>query len=303
MKQLVDLITSHKDLTGLSVPTRLSELPIEEILTVLHMDDPMEVNSPEYVEVHGPAAMFMLHQYRYTIRFVDDFTSAPNPFTKRLLYCFVPDKAIAEYSLMGGLIKGIYPGQFLELEATPGDSMYLFSTLDVQIETRKHSITTETGDVESVVQSFTKLYDKRRNACYRGIPIVQYTHVASTLSIHCGYNILIGQLHRFRELIMLRDNYILEVARLVRRMQNRGYRKSILFKKLQHHLRLYPDTYGDRSAHRLLNDIKHMYDFLCNVTDWEFIEPTREQLWAVDELREMEYALGLLSEGVSDIAE
>lgn len=136
-----------------------------------------------------------------------------------------------------------------------------------------------------------------------GIPIVQYAHVSSTLSLHCGYNILVGQLHRFRELIMLRDNYIPEVARLVRRMQNRGYKKTILFRKLKHHLRIYPDTYGDRSFSGLLREITRVYDYLCRVSDRHYVEPTREQIWVVEELRELEYANDLLSEGLSDVDE
>ena len=124
-----------------------------------------------------------------------------------------------------------------------------------------------------IVQSYTLLYDKRRNACYRGIPIVQYAHVSSTLSLHCGYNILIGQLHRFRELISWKDNYVLECARLIRRMQLRGYRRSILFRKLRHHLMLYPDTFGSTSYMPLFTDITACYNTLCHEDSWEFSCP------------------------------
>ena len=301
VKQLVDLVVAHKDLTGVEVPSKVKDLPVQSTMEMLNESDPMVVNSPEYQELHGPAAMLLLHQFRCTVRFVDDFSSAANPFTKRLLYCFVPNKPVSEYSVMGGLIKGIYPGQFLELEATPGENLYSFSTLDVQIVTKKHSVMNEMGDVVCVVQSFTKLYDKRRNACYRGIPIVQYQHVSSTLSLHCGYNILIGQLHRFRELIMLRDNYILEVARLVLRMQKRGYKKSILFRKLKHHLRIYPDTFGDRSFCALLNEITDMYECLVGMVDWE--TATSEQVWAAEELEELIAANEMLSDDVDGVGE
>lgn len=94
-------------------------------------------------------------------------------------------------------------------------------------------------------ESHTLLFDKRRLPCYSGIPIVQYAHVTSTLSIQCGCNILIGQLHRFRQLITVRSNYVWEVARLVKRMQDRGYRLSLLRRKLKQHLQVYPDTFGD----------------------------------------------------------
>ena len=274
---------------------------MDEILSVLHETDPVAVNTVENRELYGPAAMFLLHQFRCTVRFVDDLTSGPNPYTKKLLYCFVPGKPVSEYSVLGGLIKGIYPGQFLELEATPGRDMCHFSTLDVEIVTRFHRVPSETGEVELVTQSLTKLYDKRRNACYRGIPIVQYAHVSSTISLHCGYNILIGQLHRFRELILMRSNYVTEVARLIIRMQKRGYKKSILLRKLKHHLRMYPDTFGDRSFGRLWDDIQDHYQYLLTRPDWEFVEPAADQMWSTEELVELQYVNEVLSEPASDV--
>jgi hypothetical protein len=39
------------------------------------------------------------------------------------------------------------------------------------------------GGVDRVVKSVTTLYDKRRQACYAGIPIVQYAQVSSTLLV------------------------------------------------------------------------------------------------------------------------
>jgi hypothetical protein len=105
----------------------------------------------------------------------------------------------------------------------------LFHTLDITIVSSAAAVSNAQGGVDQVVQSVTTLYDKRRQACYAGIPIVQYAHVSSTLSVHCGYNILTGQLHRFSQLIMCRGNFIVEVAKLVNRMYNRGYHLPILY--------------------------------------------------------------------------
>jgi hypothetical protein len=99
----------------------------------------------------------------------------------------------------------------------------------------------------------------------------------------------------------MRSNYVTEVARLVIRMQKRGYKKSILFRKLKHHLRLYPDTFGDRSLHRLWDEIHNHYSYLLTVPDWEFTEPDFGQVWGADELEELQYANELLSEVVSDV--
>ena len=267
------MIVDHQTTTGLLVPSKLTDLPVPAIVDLLSSTDPLYALL--VMLLHGPAAMFLLHAYRCTVRFVDDFTSGPNPFTKQLLYCQLadPNAPLQDYTVMGGLIKGIYPGQYLELEPTPGDSLYCFNTLDVQIVTKVHTIVNEHGVLEKVVKSYTLLYDKRRNACYWGIPIVQYTHVSSTLPLHSGYNILVGQLHRFRELITWRDNYVLECGRLIRRMQMRGYGKTILFRKLKHHLRIYPDTFGDSSFQSLFDEITECYNTLCGEPDWEFTCP------------------------------
>lgn len=129
---------------------------------------------------------------------------------------------------MAGQIRGIYPDT-LTLEATPGASLYCFETLDVGMVSDALPITDAAGHTIHVMQSDTRLYDKRRNVCYRGIPIVQYTHVQHKF-IQCGYNIMLGQLYRLRELITDSNNYVLECARLVMRMQYRGDKASILWR-------------------------------------------------------------------------
>jgi hypothetical protein len=100
----------------------------------------------------------------------------------------------------------------------------LFHTLDITIVSSAADVSNAQGGVDQVVKSVTNLYaDKRWQACYAGIPIVQYAHVSSTLSVHCGYNILTGQLHRFSQLIMCRaGNLIVEVAKLVNRHAQQG---------------------------------------------------------------------------------
>ena len=139
--------------------------------------------------------------------------------------------------------------------------------------------------------------------CYAGIPIVQYAHVASTLSIHCGYNILIGQLHRFRESITVRGNYILECARLMLRMQRRGYRLSILRRKLQHHIKLFPDTFGDVSASHLYRDIMRCVEKLAQLGDWEVDSRdwTGMEDLIEDEEQELEEVSEMLSSAESDL--
>lgn len=152
-------------------------------------------------------------------------------------------------TILGGLVKGIYPQEFLTLNRTQADPCS-FTTLDLRIVSVRFQADTDDG-VEWVARSYTVLYDKRTEACYRDIPIVRYTHVSSTLSVHSGYNIILSQLHRFRELIMLRGIYVVEAAKLLHRMELRGYSTGKLWAKCKHHLRKFYDTYGDSSGRGL----------------------------------------------------
>lgn len=186
IQQLVHLVTTS-NAAGIPVSPQAADIPVDEVLQVLQSQDRGYVD--QHVELHGQAGMFLLHQYRCTVRFVDDLTSGPNPFTAKLLY--------ESQTCMGGLIHGIYPGQFLVLDATPGDRLFSFNTLDVQIVTDSHPVVAADGSVEHMIKSHSLLFDKRRLPCYADIPMVQFTHVSSSLSLHCGYNTLIGQLHRF----------------------------------------------------------------------------------------------------------
>ena len=123
-----------------------------------------------------------------------------------------------------------------------------FPTLDVRIVSSQLPQCDDSGNVVgSIVVSETELYDKRREKCCDGIPVVQYTHVSSSLSQNVTTSILLGQLHRYRELIMRRNNYILECATLIWRMIKRSYKREVLFAKLKRHLKMYPDTFGDTS--------------------------------------------------------
>lgn len=281
IKQLVDLVVASQQ-TGIIVPPQPSEIPVAEVLRLLRCTTRSAVDN--HTELHGMAGMFLLHMYRCTVRFVDDFTSGPNPFTASLLY--------ETQTLMGGLLHGIYPGQFLVLDPTPGDGAFSFSTLDVRIVTEILSVEAADSTLEQVVKSHTLLFDKRRLPCYSNIPIVQYTHVASTLSVHSGYNILIGQLHRFRELITVRSNYVLEVARLLKCMQGRGYQLSLLRRKLRHHIQLYPDTFGDVRASALYSDIMAAFQELSELgstwasdsKDWTGWDADDEELVEVSDM-------------------
>lgn len=154
-----------------------------------------------------------------------DLTSGPN--------CLLHDLLYTSDTILAGLVHGVYPKQYLQLEPTV-DNMCRFPTLDLRIcSWARPDLSANARTSGGIVQTLTRLYDKRTEACYAKIDIVRYTLVNSTLSVHSGYNILLSQLHRFKELIMDRRDYILQVAKLLLRMQARGYLLSFLRSKLK----------------------------------------------------------------------
>jgi hypothetical protein len=232
---------------------------------MLSFESAADLCASEWQQHIGDAAEYILSQFKYMVRFVDDLTSGPNRLLADLLY--------TRQSVMGGLVQGIYPHEYLELEPTNNPPMEAcsFPTLDVRL----CSWTTPdpTGRKPGgIVKTTVVLYDKRMESFYSKIPIVRYTSASSTLSIHSGYNILLGQLHRFSELIMDRNDFVTQVAKLVLRMQARGYAYSILRRKLrrwcqQHRL------FGETSWCYMFRDLIDRISLLRSGDNWEAWQP------------------------------
>jgi hypothetical protein len=105
------------------------------------------------------------------------------------------------------------------------------------------------------VSSTTILYDKRREPCYANIPVVSYMHVSSAVHARIGGNILYGQLHRFTSIILDRTNFVLEVARCVRSMHDRGFKLDKLLWIVKRFLRRKWYQYHDQNYRSLYGDI------------------------------------------------
>ncbi|KAF6255477.1 hypothetical protein COO60DRAFT_1272461, partial [Scenedesmus sp. NREL 46B-D3] len=204
------------------------------------------------------SALFLVHQFKCTVRFVDDLTCDHNSYISQLLYY--------NDHIMGGRVRGIYPGcpadrqpaegEFLVLEHTPGKSVWSFCTLDVDIVSSAKLVETPGGSTW-LVTAATRLYDKRMDSCYAGIPIVRYTHISSAISPFAGYNILVSQLHRYQTLITKRSSFVLEGAKLRMdvRMEARSYCMRVLWRKLHRHVTKFYYFVGEMSPHALLVDI------------------------------------------------
>jgi hypothetical protein len=76
------------------------------------------------------------------------------------------------------------------------------------------------------------------------VSLLHNTHTClAMLGENVGVSILLGQLHRYRELIQDRDNFIFECALLTVRMQYQGYPAPKLHHKLLWFLKQYPDMF------------------------------------------------------------
>jgi hypothetical protein len=233
MQRLVDLIVAH--------PPMLDDMSLVEDN---FRDETISVRPPTWVdtspvpqELLGDVARYVAHCFRHTARFMDNFTSGPNPLLRFLWY--------DHKGILGGAITGIYPhvrgtDEVLTLEPVPGDCC-AYPTLDVRILSSIH--------VDGYMRSDTVLYDKRREPCYADIIKVQYIHVSSAVSARVGPNVLLGQLHRFSKIIMLRDNFVQETVLCVRQLRTRGFLLTTLLRVvrrfLQRHWFLYADSQSD----------------------------------------------------------
>jgi len=159
-------------------------------------------------------------------RYVDDITSGPNPFLEALLY--------TDNTMMAGLVKGVYP-PYLHLKPTAGD-MYKFPTLDVLITATVQQLLMADGGQQDVMQATTTIYDKRREPCFHHIPINFYTHISSTITSRCGYNIIHSQCCRFLRICTKIDDFITETAMVVYRMYKQGYSPARLLHRLSYWL-------------------------------------------------------------------
>jgi hypothetical protein len=96
IKQLADIIQRTPPIHGGDMVARM--------LLEQHSDDsapPWVSSHPENAAHNGNLAVYVLNAFRFTRRFVDDLIAACNQLLKYLLY--------TNNSILGGLIKGIYP--------------------------------------------------------------------------------------------------------------------------------------------------------------------------------------------------
>ena len=158
-----------------------------------------------------------------TKRYIDDLFSMNNPYMQHLLYVdqhyFHPD------------LHGIYPRSLLVSVADVGTSI---DYMDV-------TILPVTGHSQRVT---TILYDKREHKPLASLFIVKYPHISSNISDSAKYGIITSQFHRYRRIIMLRDNFTFRMADLINTMRCKGYDTNRMLKMASKLCSRFPEIYG-----------------------------------------------------------
>jgi hypothetical protein len=166
----------------------------------------------------GDAALSVLYWFRFVVRFVDDVVTGPNKYLNRLVD--VTD------SVLGGLIKGIYP-VYLNLkackaadEAVPPHAALRCNALDVTIVSRpvpRH----DGGGI--VMSASTEQYDKRREPCFKGLPVSRFGHVSSNVADSVHNSVVMSALCRHLVACGDLDNFVLGIARMVMDFRRSDY--------------------------------------------------------------------------------
>lgn len=90
----------------------------------------------------------------------------------------------------------------------------------------------------------TILYDKREHGRLASLFIVKYPHISSNISDSAKYGIITSQFHRYRRIIMLRDNFTFRMAALIDTMRHKGYNPTRMLTTARKLCSRFPEIYG-----------------------------------------------------------
>jgi hypothetical protein len=167
--------------------------------------------------INKPAVLSVFANFQFVVRFVDDVITGPNQYIRRLVH--VTD------TLLGGLIKGIYPTYLNLKESEPAaeaigcHAPLRMNALDVTVISRP--VPTTGGDV--VMFSTTHLFDKCRQACFLGVKALTLGHVSSNVASSAHTAVTVSSLHRKLVACGTLSNFADEVAGLVIDAKKSGF--------------------------------------------------------------------------------
>ena len=170
-------------------------------------------------------ARYILYAFLLTGRYIDDLLAINNPYLPLLRYnnqtLFYPE------------IHGIYPPSLSLTCTSAGTSA---SYMDISITPSPH---------QSRPHSFTTvLYDKREHPPLSALFIIKFPHISSNISATAKYGIITSQFHRYRRIVLWREDFESRMARLMRELEGQGYDRGTMKHQLQRLCRKYNTIYG-----------------------------------------------------------
>ena len=158
-----------------------------------------------------------------TKRYIDDLFSLNNPYMLHLLY--------TDQHYYHPNLHGIYPRSLLVSVADVGTS----------VDYMDMTILPAVGHSQRVT---TILYDKREHGRLASLFIVKYPHISSNIADSAKYGIITSQFHRYRRIIMLRDNFTFRMAALIDTLRHKGYDPTRMLTMARKLCSRFPEIYG-----------------------------------------------------------
>jgi hypothetical protein len=125
---------------------------------------------------------------------------------------------------------GIYPRQFLSLSLADSGSRVPYMDIALR-SSRSRGL-------------YTAIYDKRLDSKYADICVIRYPDISSVLAASAKYGIITSQMHRFQTRCMRAEDFAYNVALVLYRMEQKGYRESSCWQLVRKFCRQQPALYG-----------------------------------------------------------
>ena len=203
-------------------------------LTAQDLPALLAMQAPQLWERRKDIALFILRQFRFTCRYIDDILALGNAIIDLMLY--------VDQNFCG--FPGIYPRDLL---ITAGSQSASEPFLDMRLFFLPDGVIT------------THLYAKLREHKFTGIDTCRFPHITSNLSSRCKYNCLTGEFHRLRRIVLDPENFCYEMARVCVQLELRGYASRRLYKQLVSLCHTHSDMYN-KSTGSLLAQVDIYYN-------------------------------------------
>ena len=214
-ERLVNDIVAYPIPNTSTGPTRLNDLPLEE-------SSQRQTRSGGLIGHRGAVARFLLEQFLYIFRYIDDISSVNNPYLAKLLYT---------NNIFYGFM-GIYPPELCITLTDPTPSL---NYLDITIS----SINSD-----NKTPLHTSYYNKFSEQAFRHLSVIRFTHASSNISSRIKRNLLTGAFHRYRYNLSNQFSFIDSVAAAFVALVRSGYSEAALNTQVYRLCRDYDGLFG-----------------------------------------------------------